>query len=96
MRTVKWWSEYWIEKSLFMVQNPNGWLSHVTLPFEYQTPKVSGIRVSSNIRMVTVEFIQDKLVYIQVVTNCQYSVAQMCTWEECLPAAMGAPSCVMS
>ena len=30
--------------------------------------------------------IQDKLVYVQVITYCWYSVAQMCTWEECLLA----------
>ena len=29
-------------------------------------------------------FIRDTLAYIQVVTNCQYSVAQMCTQEECM------------
>ena len=31
-------------------------------------------------------FIWDKLAYVQVVTNCRYSVAQMCTPEESLPA----------
>ena len=28
----------------------------------------------------------DKLAYVQVVTNCQYFVAPMCTWEEYSPA----------
>ena len=27
-----------------------------------------------------------KLEYVQVVTNCRYSIAQMCMWEEYLPA----------
>ena len=29
--------------------------------------------------------IQNKLVYVQVITNCQYSAAEMCTREVCLP-----------
>ena len=32
--------------------------------------------------------IQDLFAYLQVVTNCQYSIAQMCTWEEFLPTGM--------
>ena len=40
------------------------------------------------------KLIWDKLAYVQVVTNCQYSVAQMCTWGECLPSRMG--PCVAS
>ena len=31
-------------------------------------------------------FIQYRLAYVQVVTNCRYSIAQMCTLKECLPA----------
>ena len=48
------WKSDW--KSLFMVQNvqySNGRPSRVTLPLEYQTPKVSGIQLSG-IQMVTV------------------------------------------
>ena len=41
-------------------------------------------------------FIQDKLAYGQVVTNCRYSIAQMHTWEECLPTRMGMHSFVTS
>ena len=31
-------------------------------------------------------FIRDKLACVYVVTNCQYSVAQMCTQQECSPS----------
>ena len=31
-------------------------------------------------------FIQDKLAYVQVILNCRYSIAQMCTPEKCLAA----------
>ena len=56
------WSSIWMVvwkpdwKSLFIVQNvwfSNGLPSHVTLPFEYRTPTLSGIQVFS-ILMVTV------------------------------------------
>ena len=33
----------------------------------------------------------DKLVHVQVVINCQYSVAQMCTHEDALAYILGAP-----
>ena len=33
----------------------------------------------------------DKLEHIQVVINCQYSVAQMCNWEDTLTHYLGAP-----
>ena len=45
----EWWSENRTEKSLFVVENvqySNGPLSHVTLPFEYQTPKLLGIQIT--------------------------------------------------
>ena len=40
--------------------------------------------------------IQNKLAYVQVITNCQYSAAEMCTWEVCLPTkqAPSLTSCV--
>ena len=38
-------------------------------------------------------FIRDKYAYVPVVTNCQYSVAQFCTEEECLPARIGVSTC---
>ena len=54
---VKWWSETWTEKSLFMVKNvwyySNGPPNHMTLPFEYRTPILPGIQVF-DIQMVTV------------------------------------------
>ena len=34
----------------------------------------------------------DKLVHVQVVINCQYSVGQMCTREDALAYLLGAPS----
>ena len=34
----------------------------------------------------------DKLAHVQVVINCQYSVAQMCTREDMLAYILGAPS----
>ena len=34
----------------------------------------------------TLLFMQDKLAYVQVVTDCGYSIVQMCTWAECSPA----------
>ena len=33
----------------------------------------------------------DKLAHIQVVINCRYSVAQMCTCEDMLAHILGAP-----
>ena len=61
----KWWSETWTEKSLFIVQNVlyfNGQPSHMTLAFEYQTPKLSGIHMNLVLRcfgihMVTVDVV---------------------------------------
>ena len=41
-------------------------------------------------------FIGDKLVYVQFVTYCRYTVAQMCNRKECLPTRTGMPSCVQS
>ena len=32
-----------------------------------------------------------KLAHVQVDINCQYSVAQMCTWEDTLADSLGAP-----
>ena len=34
---------------------------------------------------------QDKLAHVQVIINCQYSVAQMCTREDTLAHILGAP-----
>ena len=34
----------------------------------------------------------DKLAHVQVVINCQYSVAQMCTYEDTLARYLGALS----
>ena len=33
----------------------------------------------------------DRLAHVQVVTNCQYSVAQMCTHEDTLAHDLGVP-----
>ena len=33
----------------------------------------------------------DKLAHVQVIINCQYSIAQMCTHEDTLPQNLGAP-----
>ena len=38
----------------------------------------------------------DKLAHVQVVINCQYSVAQMCTREDTLAHYLGIPDDVMS
>ena len=34
----------------------------------------------------------DKLAHIQVIINCQYSIAQMCTRKDTLAWCLGAPS----
>ena len=34
----------------------------------------------------------DKLAHVQVIINCQYSIAQMCTREDTLARYLGAPS----
>ena len=48
-RVVKWWSENRTEKACLW-SKMSGYLnvlpSHVTLPFEYRTPKLSGVRYS--------------------------------------------------
>ena len=46
---TKWWSENRTEKSLFMIQNVQYLKvppSHMTLPFKYWTPKLSGIQMN--------------------------------------------------
>ena len=45
---VKWWSENRTEESLLKIQNvkySNGPLSHMTLPFEYWIPILSGVQM---------------------------------------------------
>ena len=47
-----------------MVQNvrySNGLPSHVTLPFEYRTPKLCGNQMNLGIQMVTVELLMGKM-----------------------------------
>ena len=39
-------------------------------------------------------FYSDKLAHVQVIINCQYSVAQMCTCEDVLARYLGGPSLV--
>ena len=42
----------------------------------------ASIQVREHSQMTSRKFSDDKLAYVQVVTNCQYSVAQMCIQEE--------------
>ena len=48
---------------------------------------LSSVRFSHDLNKLNLLrlFIRDKLAYVQVVTNCRYSVAQMCTRKECSP-----------
>ena len=38
------------------------------------------------------KYCSDKLAHIQVITNCPYSIAQMCTREDSLAYILGTPS----
>ena len=60
VRVFKWWSENRIEKCLFVVQNvgySNGPQSHMTLPFEYQTPIQSNIQMNLALRWLLYLFV---------------------------------------
>ena len=66
-QVVKWWFEKRTEKACLW-SKMSGYLnvlpSHVTLPFEYQTPKLSGIQVFG-IQIVTV-LVQKLIVVFEI------------------------------
>ena len=50
------------------------------------------VAVSQIIPETVMSMYSDKLAHVQVVINCPYSVAQMCTREDVLAYILGAPS----
>ena len=50
------------------------------------------VAVSQVTQKTVISIYSDKLAHVEVVINCRYSVAQICTHEDMLAYILGAPS----